>query len=311
MPDLAIIDATKVRPGEAIDSEINPIPAEIDIVGGSSDSYAVLSASSSVRSPHEDVFHAVTRRGREVRKPSRYRKPETEAITIANNYYSVFDIDDPMESPSDNESDSLFNLATPPNIEYKHEEYGLRRSAKEDSKFQADLDKEMNKISTLSPPPSVLPESALVGAIGTAFHNTAELQVIKLYQALRSEDKEALEEAIKSEHERFKQHNVFKVCKKASLPARHKLLSSTWSMKKKANGQFRARLTMRGYEQIPDLHYRPEWVSAPVTNAVTIRIMMVLSLMMGGYAHIVDVCSAVLLGLFDNNEELYASVPKG
>ena len=48
------------------------------------------------------------------------------------------------------------------------------------------------------PPPSVLPESALVGAIGTAFHNTAELQVIKLYQALQSEDKEAWEEAIRS-----------------------------------------------------------------------------------------------------------------
>ena len=46
-------------------------------------------------------------------------------------------------------------------------------------------------------------------------------------------------------------------------------------------------------------------------NAVTIRIMMVLLLMMGGYAHIVDVCSAFLLGLFDNNGELYASVPKG
>ena len=148
-------------------------------------------------------------------------------------------MDDPLEIPSDDESDSLFNLNAPPNIEYKREEYGLRRSAKEYSKFQADLDKEMNKISTSSPPPSVLPESALVGAIGTAFHHTVELQVRKLYQALRSEDKEAWEEAIKSEHERFKQHNVFKVCKKASLPARHKLLSSTWSMKKKVNGQFK------------------------------------------------------------------------
>ena len=68
---------------------------------------------------------------------------------------------------------------------------------------------------------------------------------------------------------------------------------------------------MRGYEQIPDLYYRPEWVSAPVTNAGTIRIMMILLLMMGGYAHIVDVCSAFLLSLFDNAEELYASVPKG
>ena len=117
MPDLPIIDATNVRPGEAIDSEINAIPTEINIVGGSSESYAVLSDSSGGRSPQEEAFHTVTRRGRHVRKPSRYREPETEAITIANNYYSVFDIEDPMESPSDTESDSLFDLHTPLNIE--------------------------------------------------------------------------------------------------------------------------------------------------------------------------------------------------
>ena len=38
---------------------------------------------------------------------------------------------------------------------------------------------------------------------------------------------------------------------------------------------------------------------------------LVFLLMMGGYAHIVDVCSAFLLGLFDNGEHLYAYVPKG
>ena len=33
--------------------------------------------------------------------------------------------------------------------------------------------------------------------------------------------------------------------------------------------------------------------------------------MMGGYAHIVDVCSAFLLGIFSNGERLYATVPEG
>ena len=33
--------------------------------------------------------------------------------------------------------------------------------------------------------------------------------------------------------------------------------------------------------------------------------------MMGGYAHIVDVCSAFLLELFDNGEPLNAFIPKG
>ena len=135
---------------------------------------------------------------------------------------------------------------------------------------------------------------------------------MKLYEALQSEDKEAWESAIADELARFKKHSVFEVVNRDTIPARARPLSSTWNMKKKANGTFRARLTIRGFEQIPNIHYRPEWISAPVTNAVTIRVIMVLLLMMGGYAHIVDVGSAFLLGLFDNEDEkVYASIPKG
>ena len=43
---------------------------------------------------------------------------------------------------------------------------------------------------------------------------------------------------------------------------------------------------------------------------MTVRIVIVLLLMMGGYAHIVDVCSAFLLGMFSNGERLYATVPE-
>ena len=159
---------------------------------------------------------------------------------------------------------------------------------------------------------SAPPESALVGATGSAFHHTTELQVMKLYEALQSEDKEAWEAAVADELDRFKKHSVFEVVEKRNIPARTRPLTTTWNMKKKANGTFRARLTIRGFEQVPNVHYRPEWISAPVSNAVTIRIMLVLLLMMGGYAHIVDVCSAFLLGLFDNDEErVYVSIPKG
>ena len=59
------------------------------------------------------------------------------------------------------------------------------------------------------------------------------------------------------------------------------------------------------------MYYSPAWTSAPITSAVTVRIVIVLLLMMGGYAHIVDVCSAFLLGMFSNGERLYAAVPEG
>ena len=135
---------------------------------------------------------------------------------------------------------------------------------------------------------------------------------MKLHQALQSDDKEAWEAAIADGLARFKKYSVFEVVPKKLLPPRTRPLSSTWNMKKKANGVFRARLTIRGFEQVPNIQYRPEWISAPVSNAVTIRIVLVILLMMGGYAYVIDVCSAFLLGLFDNDDErVYVSVTNG
>ena len=69
---------------------------------------------------------------------------------------------------------------------------------------------------------------------------------------------------------------------------------------------------MRGFKQIPHVHFQPAWTSAPVTSASTIRIILVMMLMGSGYAHIIDVCSASLLGLFGEHEpKLYANIPKG
>ena len=105
---------------------------------------------------------------------------------------------------------------------------------------------------------------------------------------------------------------VFKPIPRFRLPRWAKILSTVWACKKKASGVYRARLNMRGFEQIPNMHFRPEWTSAPVTSVMTIRIMIIMLLMRDGYAHIIDICSAFLLGLFGENEPtLYASIPKG
>ena len=73
-------------------------------------------------------------------------------------------------------------------------------------------------------------------------------------------------------------------------------MTTTWACKKKANGVFRARLNVRGYEQIPGEHYEPDWTSAPVASDVAIRLMLCLMLMSGMHAHLIDVQGAFLLG---------------
>eukprot|EP00979_Chaetoceros_neogracilis_P016407 scaffold7985_cov123-Chaetoceros_neogracile.AAC.1 len=83
-------------------------------------------------------------------------------------------------------------------------------------------------------------------------------------------------------------------------------------MKKKANGTYRARLNARGYEQVEGLHYDAANIAAPVTNEMSIRIVMVLALMAAWTAQIIDVKGAFLHGEFDENfEKVYLRPPKG
>ena len=67
-------------------------------------------------------------------------------------------------------------------------------------------------------------------------------------------------------------------------------------MKRKSNGVRRARLNMRGFEQEEGIHYDPSSTTAPVTNDVTIRMMLTLALMAGWIGYIIDVKGAFLHG---------------
>jgi hypothetical protein len=91
-------------------------------------------------------------------------------------------------------------------------------------------------------------EMACVGAgLGGGFVNAKELHVVKCDQATNGQDKENWKQAVKEEHEGMVMHGVFKTVPKDEVPMGANVLSSTWAMKKKANGTCRARLNARGH----------------------------------------------------------------
>jgi hypothetical protein len=98
---------------------------------------------------------------------------------------------------------------------------------------------------------------------------------------------------------------------KSELPEDAKILTSTWAMKKKANGTYRARLNGRGFEQVPGIHFDPKSIAAPVVSLTTIRIVLILMLMAEWSGHILDVRGAFLKGNFGDGETLYLHVPQG
>ena len=142
-----------------------------------------------------------------------------------------------------------------------------------------------------------LTEYGQVGAgLGGGFENTQELHVMKYKEAMKTPDKPNWINEVNEEHERFKKHKCFKAVPRAEVPKGSKILTSTWAMKKKASGMFRARLNARGYEQVPGKHYDPNSIVAPVTSDVTIHIVLTLLLLARWYAELIDIKGAFLHG---------------
>jgi hypothetical protein len=98
---------------------------------------------------------------------------------------------------------------------------------------------------------------------------------------------------------------------KQDVPKNAKVMSSTWAIKKKSNGTYRARLNASGYEQVDGIHYDSSNISSPVTNDATIRIIMVLMIISKWSAQLVDVKGAFLCGNFKDREEIFMEVLEG
>ena len=91
----------------------------------------------------------------------------------------------------------------------------------------------------------------------------------------------------------------------SELPKGIKLIDVTWAMKKKSLGTLRGRVNVRGFCQIEGGHYDGTSISTPVTNAMTIKMFLVLMLMQGGIAHDVGVKGSFLYGKFEDGEKIY------
>ena len=70
-------------------------------------------------------------------------------------------------------------------------------------------------------------------------------------------------------------------------------------------------MNMRGFEQQDHQHYDSYGIASPVTNDVTVRVCLVLMLMTGWMARLVDINGAFLHGEFDNGEVIFTEVPEG
>jgi hypothetical protein len=93
-----------------------------------------------------------------------------------------------------------------------------------------------------------------------------------------------------------------------------KILSSKWVYDLKLDNdgfvvRFKARIVAVGSQQVRGVHYNETY--APVTNFVTIRILIALATMRGHVIGLIDVKNAYLNAALSDVDALYMRQPKG
>jgi hypothetical protein len=150
-------------------------------------------------------------------------------------------------------------------------------------------------------------EMAMVGTgVGGGFVNT-NVHTMTFEQAMASPDKNEWLKAVDEEYENMEENGVFQVTQTCDVPQGAKILSTTWVLKKKANGRRKGRITA----QRDGEHFDATDKASPVVNDITIRIVLTLIVMAGLWAEIVDVKGAFLTAEFEPHHKRYTTVPKG
>jgi hypothetical protein len=156
-------------------------------------------------------------------------------------------------------------------------------------------------------------ELSLVGAgLVGGFNNVDELRVLNYQEAMSSDDAEEWKKEVVNEKIKFDKFNATTPVKRSELPPNAKVLQTTWAFKLKANGDRRARMNAKGFQQRDGIHYFSDSTYAPVTNPVAIRMLFTVLAMNPDYiASILDIVGAFLQGKFYDGEVLYIEVPDG
>ncbi len=145
--------------------------------------------------------------------------------------------------------------------------------------------------------------------VGGGFTYTNDLRVMKYHEVINGPDSKKRKAEIKTENGRMVKSGVFEKVKLSELPSDVKIINTTRAMKKKSNGTLCDRNNF--FKQVEGQHYNAWSISAPVTNGMTIKLVLMLMLASGSIAHVVNVKGAFLHGKFNNGEKIYIKIPLG
>jgi Reverse transcriptase (RNA-dependent DNA polymerase) len=112
---------------------------------------------------------------------------------------------------------------------------------------------------------------------------------------------------IGKENTKMRENQVMKVIKRCKMEPGRDCIKYKWVFKIKRDGTFRARLVACRYSQVPGVDFKESY--SPVINDVVFRILIVLQIVWGLTAALLDVEVAFLNGELE--EKIYMECPEG
>ena len=118
---------------------------------------------------------------------------------------------------------------------------------------------------------------------------------------------------MKDEISRLQERGTYTI---VTPPPDANILTSKWVYRTKKDEQghitgHRARLVVRGFNQIPDVDYFPDETFASVAKLASARAILSIGAEKSMIIHQMDVKSAYLYGKLDDNERIFMKAPPG
>jgi len=133
-----------------------------------------------------------------------------------------------------------------------------------------------------------------------------EYVMLTYEEAVSGPDKSNWLEAIEDEKQSLIENNTWTVVDKSEAENK-KVLSNKWVFTKKDNGQYKARLVVRGFTQEEGIDYEETY--SPVVNASSLRLIFALAAENNFDLVQFDIKTAFLYGKLE--EEIFMTVPEG
>lgn len=137
--------------------------------------------------------------------------------------------------------------------------------------------------------------------------NIAGAEPRTIEEAMAGPHKKEWLAAIESELKSLLANNTWNKVQRDKLPNDTNITGSRWVFKVKSDGRFKARLVAQGYTQREGVDYFETY--APVARFASIRFILALAALHGLHIHQMDVVTAFLNGLLD--EDVYMEPPPG